>query len=71
MNVNDKVRAPVGDKLVPAIIDRVEDAKGYRGSYPYQKVWVIFEDGSIKQYKDFDLYPVIEEEKKEKVAKKK
>lgn len=53
----DKVRAPIKDKLVSAIVQRVEDAKGFRG-YKYQKVWVTFEDETVGVYRDFDLYLV-------------
>lgn len=52
---NDKVKAPVKDKLIPGIVQRVEAASGFRG-YKYQKVWVIFEDETVGVYRDFDLF---------------
>lgn len=52
---NDKVKAPIKDKLTPGIVQRVEDAKGFRG-YKYQHVWVEFEDGTVTKYRDYDLH---------------
>jgi hypothetical protein len=69
MKVNDKVKAFVGDKYIPGIVDRIEDATGYKRSYAYQKVWVEFADGDKKQFRDYDLIPIPDE--KEKVAKTK
>lgn len=80
MKINDKVKALVDGKYVPGIVKDVENAAGFgkrggnNGGYKYQKVWVEFIDESVKQYRDFDLIQVFDEEKeekKEKVAKKK
>lgn len=52
---NDKVKAPVNGKFTPGIVQRVEDAKGFAKQYAYQKVWVEFEDGSVKTFRSYDL----------------
>jgi hypothetical protein len=57
---NDKVKAPIKDKLTPGIVQRVEDAKGFRG-YAYQKVWVMFEDETVLQFRDYDIHLVTDE----------
>lgn len=66
MKENDKVKALVGDKYLPGIVKQVEDKKGFRGTYPYQNVWVEFLDHPEAQYRSYDLIPVEDKPKKEK-----
>lgn len=69
MKVNDKVQVFMVDKYVPCVVDYVEDARGYKG-YAFQKVWVKFEDGTKRQYRDFDIQPLPDEEPKKDKKKK-
>ena len=63
MKKNDKVKAMVNGKYLPGIIKDVEDAKGFK-KYPYQKVWVEFLDESVKEFRDYDVIVIHDEEKK-------
>lgn len=70
MKINDKVKAPSEGKFIPGIVKDVEDAFGFgkRGGsgagYKYQRVWVEFLDETVKQYRDYDLIAILEEEPK-------
>ncbi len=59
MKPDDKVKAynKVKDKYLPGIVQRVEDHKGFRG-YPYQKVWVEFEDETVIEFREYDVIPI-------------
>ncbi len=76
MKKDSKVKAWIGDKYVPGIVKDIEDAHGFgkhggETGYQYKKVWVEFLDESVKIIRDYDLIEVVDEEKKEKVAKSK
>ena len=67
MKVDDAVKAYVKEKWIPGIVIEVEDRKGFRNQWPYQKVWVEFEDESVLEFCDFNLIAVLPKEKVEAV----
>lgn len=65
MKIDDKVKAFVKDKYLPGIVQRVEDCKGFRRQYDYQKIWVEFEDESVLEFRGYDVIPIHAKEKGE------
>ena len=64
-----KVKYLDKDKYVEGVVKEIQEAKGFRGSYRYHKVFVTVADGSVKEFRDFDLI-FMEEDKNEKAEKK-